>query len=186
METGRVTFFHKTKQFGFLLTEKKVRLFFHLEGGGATKVNDDGTLSFKIGEDSQEPIAGDVIIFVYDNRGRRGPKANPWWIVPKRSSFLKKETRYRLKEFYRSWGTPFDESREEGKVIWEGNDLLELSTMFPHATHGNSSFDGIDYLLRFERYTSNGWEPCDDPRAYFTECSLWTRGREKFWAPPKK
>ncbi len=187
MKTGTVQFFDKTKKFGFLVKEDGGRVFFHLNDGGRTETTagEYPTLTFALGEGSEEPKPGDTLLFV-EEKESRGLKARPWWITP--VGLLRKDVRCRFIKFLHVPGAHFDRERH-GEVVWEGNDFIELATWFPREGFREENFScgDFDEWSEFERQTPEGWERCHDPRPFFTMYNYRARSKNKRapYKPPK-
>jgi len=195
MERGTVKFFDSrdNKRFGFIRLESGEEIFFHFnDGEHFTNDGEDPVFTGsgeRTGKDRQryvlrDPKKGDELVFERGLGSEDRDKACPWgygntydkyveWLENRPVFRLVKETTNRFGE-YNHGKKPVVEQ----ETLWEGQNILELSTEFPRPRdhrrdlHVNLTQieDGlIQFYSWFEKLVDGEWVKCDDPRIFETE-----------------
>lgn len=198
IEHGIVKFYKAAKNYGFVtvldanggLTSEELHFrhrdghfmranngqpYFWLRSG---KWNDGRMMKMSL------PDKGNRVVFVRGS-GPRGDKIKQWSYASDYESLIQQITgrpTYRLVRF----------GQDGFKVLWQGQDVAELSAEHPKYLRNDTSLDSITtgscgagdayYSHRFEQLVGDDWRRCEDPRIFLcclplrTQNSIMTRG----------
>lgn len=187
MEYGTVDYFNDIGNFGFLIVLNAddlptgERLFFHYHEGYIFKAGHDSEIRFlgksntkyKVNRNPlKQPEKGDKLIFVR-GRGPKGDRVAGWgyaWQYDEVMTSIKQRPVFRLVRATSNCG------QQTTVVVWEGQDVSQLSASYPKYLRDGEVCDCLEAVLIdsgtsswryfFEQKTGDIWKRCDDPRVY--------------------
>lgn len=166
------TFIEKpNNSFGFMNVVdeegKTVSVFFHPAYSG-TFICNGGPDPVFIHTPVQKPKRGDRVFVAY-NQGEKGLRATAWAFVEsfeQADSDCNKRLKYRI--YYRNGfvrhSKLYSDSTAVYKVLWEGNDLVELRNRYPKTLYPVHDEDQSALTFQFYESESESWIYCQDPR----------------------